>query len=739
MDSTTLSIIVKLKDEASAAMQGLGDNLKKVGESMTSVGKTMTTDITLPLVGFATYAVKGAMDFQQAMTLVQTQAGASASEVADLSKQVMTLAQSSQQGPTELADGLYHLISLGLNAQDAMNALKVASEGAAVGQEDLEDVTNALGGAISSGIKGTSDYAGTMGALDAIIGAGNMKMGDLTAALGTGILPAARSAGLSLSDVGAALATMTDNGVPATDAATRLRMTFSLLAAPTSQAQKALASVGISSTQLAQDMRQPNGLLVAVQDLKQHLEDSGKSAVEQNAVIAQAFGGGRTSSSIETLIEETDKLSQKYTYLAANTDKFSTSAKVEAQTWTGQLQNMNANLEVFRDTVGTSLLQIANQVFPIITNALQDLLNAWNRLSPGMQKAIIIFAGVAAALGPILVIVGTLIGSIATIITSLGTIATVLGITSAALLGWIAVIALVIAAVVLVAYEIYTHWNQIKQVTLTVWQSLEAFFITTWDSIKSAFTTSWNAIKAVFSDVWKTLVEITEFEIDLIVGIIVLALDGFDPKWREHWQAISSFFTDLWNTIKAFLKETWNWITSLFNTSLSGIQDVWNAVWGGVSSFFIGIWDGVKGALSSALGFLRSEIGTFVSWAEGVFAPVQAVVSAIGGAASGFMSAIKTGAGAVANVGSQITHFATGGIVNGPTIALVGEAGPEAIIPLSSFNNGMSLARGGSAGGATIIVNINGGNYLDAQGATMIANQLARQVVRQVRVANYSR
>jgi hypothetical protein len=131
--STTLEILIKLRDEASAAMKGVGGNLKSLGDQMTGMGRTLTAEVSLPLVGLGVYAMKGAMDFQQAMTLVQTQAGASATEVADLSKQVMQLATTSQQGPTELAKWLYHLISLGLNASDAMAALKVSSEGAAVG------------------------------------------------------------------------------------------------------------------------------------------------------------------------------------------------------------------------------------------------------------------------------------------------------------------------------------------------------------------------------------------------------------------------------------------------------------------------------------------------------------------------------------------------------------------------------------------------------------------------------
>ena len=141
-----------------------------------------------------------------------------------------------------------------------------------------------------------------MASLNAIVGTGNMRMADLVGALSTGILPAARSAGISLNDVGAAIALMTSNGIPAEDAASRLRMTLSLMEAPTTQATKALGQIGLTSTQLANDMR-TKGLTFAIQDLEDHLAHSGLTATEQAQVIDHAFGGGRTSSAILTLTQ----------------------------------------------------------------------------------------------------------------------------------------------------------------------------------------------------------------------------------------------------------------------------------------------------------------------------------------------------------------------------------------------------------------------------------------------------
>jgi TP901 family phage tail tape measure protein len=187
-----------------------------------------------------------------------------------------------------------------------------------------------------------------------------MRMDKLAASIATGILPSFRSAGLQMNDFGAALATITDNATPADEAATRLRMTVSLMAAPSQAAVKALDSIGIGSTQLADDMRKPNGLLVAVMDLKEHLEKSGMTASEQNQIIQQAFGGGKTSGAILTLLEESDRLKDKYKELG---DSASRAAKFQ-DAWAQPAAAVHAAAAPARAPRRSSGSQIGNFLIP---------------------------------------------------------------------------------------------------------------------------------------------------------------------------------------------------------------------------------------------------------------------------------------------------------------------------------------------------------------------------------------
>ncbi len=138
----------------------------------------------LAIAAIGAASLKSGIDFQTMMTKIQTQAGASKAQVAQLSTAVLKLAPSTEQGPQQLAEALYHLKSVGLDNVDAMKALKVASDLAAVGGANLEETTNAIAGAWRSGIKGAQSFGQAAATVNAIIGAGNMKMQDFVNAMG---------------------------------------------------------------------------------------------------------------------------------------------------------------------------------------------------------------------------------------------------------------------------------------------------------------------------------------------------------------------------------------------------------------------------------------------------------------------------------------------------------------------------------------------------------------------------
>src|SRR5258707_2957514 len=145
--------------------------------------------------------------FQSAMEKLHTQAGVAQGKIKGLGDGVLKLAGQVGFSPDSLALSLYHVESafqsMGITGPKALDLVKIAAEGAAVGGANLEDVTNALTAVIASGIKGARGMAGAMGILNQIVGVGDMKMQDLADAFGTGLLASIKGFGVSITDAGA--------------------------------------------------------------------------------------------------------------------------------------------------------------------------------------------------------------------------------------------------------------------------------------------------------------------------------------------------------------------------------------------------------------------------------------------------------------------------------------------------------------------------------------------------------
>ena len=126
--------------------------------------------------------------------------------------------------------------------------------------------------------------------IEAAIGVGKMHMSDVTASMGTSILPLAKMVGgaRSLPQILAAMASLTREGVPASSAMSRMRLSLTSVTSPTVEGQAALAKMGLGKFALANDLRGPGGLLSMLQDLRGHAGRFGPNA--RNNMIAEIFG-----------------------------------------------------------------------------------------------------------------------------------------------------------------------------------------------------------------------------------------------------------------------------------------------------------------------------------------------------------------------------------------------------------------------------------------------------------------
>ena len=576
----------------------------------------MVGALVIAAVGAA--SLKSGIEFQAMMTKIQTQAGASKSQVAQLSAEVLKLAPSTEQGPQQLAVALYHLKSVGLDNVDAMKALKVASDLAAVGGANLEETTNAIAGAWRSGISGAQNFGQAAATVNAIIGAGNMKMQDFVSAMGSGILPAARTFGVSLTGVGSAIALMTDESIPAEVAANRLRMTISLLGAPSLKAAKQLASIGLSSTALAQEMRSPAGLVGAVALLKKHLDLMGTSAVartKEAALLSRAFGGGQSSSAIMTLVNNLSVLQKKQHQITTSMGEYGPAVAAQRQTVQAQLDMLRSSVETIGVRMGLALLPPFTKLVKFLA---ADLIPAALRLGGilgGLFKnpAVLAFAGgvLAALLAIKGIVVVTKMWKDAQILLDAALTDNPIGIT--------------IVAVAALAAGIAILWERsstFRKVVEGAFHGVLSVVKTVWDWIKG----HWKLLAAILLAPFAPLIA-AGYALYKLVGIVIHVFDsikkaitgGFDSWWKSHgkeieevwhaiWSTISAVFKALWEPIVAVAEGIWGALVAFFRAEIAIVTTIFKVGWGALSAVARAVWDVISGVVKVAWAIISGVV-----------------------------------------------------------------------------------------------------------------------------------
>jgi TP901 family phage tail tape measure protein len=377
-----------------------------------TVGRGLTTYVTAPAAFIGYEAVKQAINFNQQMLLLKTQAGDATDSIKQLSTAVLEMSKTAPQGPTQLAQGLFHLVSLGLRGSQALGTLHEASLAAGMGIANLEDTTTALGASVVSGIKGAQDYNQAMGTLVATAGSGNVRMEDLAGAIGS-VLPAAAASGISLKEMGAAIAVMTDRGFAADEATTRLRMALALIQSPSEKAKKALADMGVNADSLGVQLRQPNGLLTVLQTLHDAVARVG--AVRGNRDLLAGFGGGRSGLGIQTLVQSLDSSVSSY---QGKLELIGEQQKQFAANQQQYLESPAYKLHAALSTVEADLVKMGDALAPAVVamaGALSKIADGFSALPGPIKDSIGIAIGLLAVGGPLALAIkgiGTLLGGL---------------------------------------------------------------------------------------------------------------------------------------------------------------------------------------------------------------------------------------------------------------------------------------------------------------------------------------
>jgi TP901 family phage tail tape measure protein len=245
--------------EATAKTDLAAASADKSKSSFGALGKT-AAGAGLGVLLASGYMVKAAGDFESSTEHLVTDAGESQSQLGRVQKGMLDISVATGTSATAISAGMYHIESslppmadAAKRTGTALDDMKVAAEGAKVGGADLDTVSKTLVGTMNS--YSAQGYSATqmMNALITTVGSGDMRMQDLASSLGN-VAPLAAAAGLSFSQVGGAIATMTSQNMSADQATQDLANTIRNLQKPNQTAINEMQALGLSSNDISQNL-----------------------------------------------------------------------------------------------------------------------------------------------------------------------------------------------------------------------------------------------------------------------------------------------------------------------------------------------------------------------------------------------------------------------------------------------------------------------------------------------------
>jgi hypothetical protein len=238
-------------------------------------------------------------------------------------------------------------------------------------------------------------------------------------------------------------------------------------------------------------------------------------------------------------------------------------------------------MRVFSESLKELGATMGQHILPVITPLIQhlnELVQKFGNLSPSAQKTILVVAGVAAAIGPVVLIIGQLVtaaGAIsgvvstaAAAIASAGGVTAALGAAFTALAGPIGIAAAVIAGLVLAVKELWQNNEGFRNTVKEIWSDIGSIIAKAGTAIK-LFWDNWGKdITAVLSNIWNIIKAVFQTAAEVIVNAFGFFLDILQGDWQGAWEHIKNIFISLWNGIKTVVVNAFEGLRTLHNTLL---------------------------------------------------------------------------------------------------------------------------------------------------------------------------
>lgn len=404
-------------DKLSASLKDVESKFGDLGKKLTNVGSSLTLSITAPLTAMGAVAVNEFSTVEKGLREINSLFGLTGEEAEKNFGMLTKVAEEASKElgilQSDIVPAMYNAISAGVPKENIFEFIKVAGKAAIGGVTDLNTAVDGLTSIINAFGLSMNEAEAVADSMFAAVQGGKTTFNELSDSI-FNIAPAAAAAGVSFQEVNAAIATLTASGTPTSVATTQIRAALTGLQRPSKELDAIFQELGFKTAQLAIEKK---GLGFALDAVK------------------KASNG--SNGELQTLLGSTEAVAAANVLAGTGAAKFNDELERQANS-AGAAANAAAEIdksfgrELERTKVAASNFAIAigKSLAPALSalnGILEKVISFFANLSPTTQTIIVAFAAFAAAVGPILLGIGTFISLIPTLTAGLTTLKVALG------------------------------------------------------------------------------------------------------------------------------------------------------------------------------------------------------------------------------------------------------------------------------------------------------------------------
>ena len=610
-----------------ASIEEYTEKVQKAGEKVKNAGSGMTKTVTAPILAAGAASAKMAMDFEDSMAKVSTIADATEVPMDEMQKAILNLSNQTGISSEEIAQNIYDSISAGQKTGDAVNFVSNSTKLAKAGFADAGAALDVLTTIMNAyGLK-ASEVTNVSDMLIQTQNLGKTTVADLASSMGK-VIPTANAYGVSLDELCAGYAIMTANGVATAESTTYMN--------------GMLNELGKSGTTVSETLKEKTGktfkeLMDSGMSLSDVLKIISDAATENNKSFGDMWSSSEAGKAGMILLGDSAENFNGILEQMQNSAGATNTAFEKLDTNSTKIKKATNELKNDAIDLGTTLMEELAPIIENIAEKISEFTEWFNGLSESEKQTIIQIGLIVAAIGPLLIALGTVVSGGAKIIGGIPVIAKGLS-------GLFGIIAAnpVLAIITAIAIAVFALWTNCDEFREGVLEGI--------DIIKTVLTAGY----------------------DLCVELGEEKLGRIQDAYEKHGGGITGILAASWQTWKEIWSTGYDVIDKLTGGKLTGVK---NKFW----SKFEEIKNVVKNALDAVKRFFAGE------WPTPKIKMPHFRISPPGWSIGDLVK------GSIPRL--SVNWHAKGAILNRPTVInqsgntidVAGEAGPEAVTPIETL------------------------------------------------------